>query len=421
MSKVFVLDTNLHPLAPCAPPRARQLLKRGKAAVYRRYPFTIILNRPIDAPDTSHRRLKIDPGSRTTGIAIVNDDSSEVEFAAELQHRGQQIKSSLDKRRAIRRGRRNRKTRYRKARFSNRTKSKGRLAPSLMSRVHNIMTWVKRLRKLCPINAISMELVRFDMQAIENPEINGVEYQQGERLGYEVREYLLEKFDRSCVYCGATDTPLEVEHIIPRSRGGSNRVSNLTIACTPCNQKKNCRTAEEFGFPNIQAMAKKSLKDAALVNATCWQIYQQLQSTGLSVEIGTGGRTKFNRVQRNLPKTHWLDAACVGESTPQALKVKGVCPLLITATGHGSRQMCRVDKYGFPRTGTKGHKRVKGFQTGDIVRAVVTKGKKAGVYVGRVAVRASGSFNVTTAIQVVQGISYKCFKQLHQSDGYNYA
>jgi len=134
----------------------------------------------------------------------------------------------MDSRRAIRRSRRSRKTRYRKPRFNNRTRPKGWLPPSLMSRVFNIETWVARLRRYCPITAISLELVRFDIQKMQNPEINGIEYQQGELFGYEVREYLLEKFGRKCAYCCAEGIPLQVEHIIPKTRGGSNRVSNLT-------------------------------------------------------------------------------------------------------------------------------------------------------------------------------------------------
>ena len=226
--KVFVIDTNKQPLQPCHPARARQLLKKGKVAVYRRYPFTIILKYAVLEPDTQPLRLKIDPGSKKTGFAIVNDNTGDVVFAAELEHRGQQIKKSMDSRRAIRRSRRSRKTRYRKPRFNNRTRPKGWLPPSLMSRVFNIETWVKRLRKYCPITAISLELVKFDTQAMVNPEISGIEYQQGELFGYEVREYLLEKFRRKCAYCGAENVPLQVEHIRPKTRGGSNRVSNLT-------------------------------------------------------------------------------------------------------------------------------------------------------------------------------------------------
>jgi len=168
-------------------------------------------------------------------MAIVDDSTGDVVWCAELTHRGRQIKNDLESRRSLRRGRRGRKTRYRPPRFLNCYKPKEWLAPSLMSRVYNIETMLRRLRAICNITAISVENVRFDMQQMENPEISGVEYQQGELHGYDVREYLLEKFNRTCVYCGVRDVPMEVEHIIPKIRGGSNRVSNLTLSCQPCN------------------------------------------------------------------------------------------------------------------------------------------------------------------------------------------
>ena len=426
MSQVFVLDTKQQPLDPVHPGRARLLLKQGKAAVYRRYPFTIILKRAVEQPALVPLRIKIDPGSKTTGLALVNDAGGEVVWAAELTHRGEQIKHALDKRRAARRSRRQRKTRYRKPRFKNRRKRTGMLPPSLESRVCNVMTWVRRLIRLCPVAAISQELVRFDLQKMENPEIAGVEYQQGTLLGYEVREYLLEKWGRQCTYCDATDVPLEVEHILCRARGGTNRVSNLALACEPCNDKKGTRLIEDFlaadpdRLSRILAQAKAPLKDAAAVNATRWALYERLKALGLPVECGSGGLTKFNRITRDFPKTHWLDAACVGLSTPESLNVWGIVPLRITATGHGSRQMCRMDEHGFPRTKPKAAKRVKGFQTGDIVRAVVPTGKYTGRYIGRVAVRLSGSFDVTTANAKVQGISYRFCSVLHRCDGYEY-
>ena len=431
---VFVLDTKKRPLAPTHPARARQLLKKGKAAVYRRYPFTIILKREVTEIDvvanvvkqSQPLRLKIDPGSKITGFAILSPERSEgstgeVVWAAELQHRGQQIKKSLEKRRVVRRSRHNRKTRYRKPRFNNRRRKEGWLPPSLMSRVYNIETWVMRLRKYCPISAISIELTKFDTQKMQNPEISGIEYQQGELFGYEVREYLLEKFGRKCAYCGRENVPdLQVEHIIPKARSGSNRISNLTIACKKCNDRKGTLTAEEFGYPQVQVQAKKPLKDAAAVNTIRWEIYRRLQATGLPIEVGTGGRTKFNRIKKKLPKTHWLDAVCVGESTPETLKVDGIYPLTIIATGHGSRQMCRMDRFGFPRTKAKQFKRVHGFQTGDIVKAIVPVGKKAGTYIGHVAVRTSGSFNIKTESGTIQGISYRYCHLFQYADGYYY-
>lgn len=421
MSWVFVLSSDRQPLDPCHPARARRLLTSGKAAVFRRYPFTIILCDRTAAESVTHlHRVKLDPGSKTTGIAVVQEATGRVVWAGELTHRGQQIRDRMEQRRAVRRSRRQRKTRYRMVRFLNRRRRKGWLAPSVQHRVETTMTWVNRLRRYMPVAALSVELVRFDTQLMQDAEVSGVAYQQGELAGYEVREYLLEKWGRRCAYCGATNTSLQIEHIVPRSRGGSDRVSNLTLACGPCNQTKGDRTAEAFGHPHIQAQARLPLKDAAAVNSTRWALYQRLVATGLPVETGTGGRTKFNRTRLGLPKAHWTDAACVGASAPEGLDGRGVRPLLIRATGHGSRQMCRMDRFGFPRTGPKQARRVQGFRTGDMVRAVVTTGKQVGTYTGRVAVRATGSFNITTANGTVQGISYRFVRAIQRNDGYAY-
>jgi len=239
--------------------------------------------------------------------------------------------------------------------------------------------------------------------------------------GYEVREYLLEKFGRKCVYCGAKNVPLEIEHIVPKSRGGSNRVSNLTLACHACNQKKGNQTAQEFGHPHVQRLAKLPLKDASAINATRWKVYQTLQSFCLPIEIGTGGRTKYNRARQNYPKTHWLDAVCVGESGQAVFVSPNHQPLIIKAVGRGNRQMTKPDKYGFPRATRQRKKVYFGFQTGgDIAKAMVTSGKKMGIYVGKVAVRASGKFNITTTTDTIQGINHRFFKMIHKSDGYNY-
>ena len=182
----------------------------------------------------------------------------------------------------------------------------------------------------------------------------------------------------------------------------------------------DCGVWSDRGCVRILTHLKAPLRDAAAVNATRWVLYERLQALGVPVEGGSGGLTKYNRVTRGLDKTHWLDAACVGRSTPEHLKVKGVMPLQVMAMGHGSRQMCRMDRFGLPRTGPKQAKRVKGFQTGDVVRAVVTSGTKQGSYVGKVAVRASGSFNITTKHGTVQGISHRCCTLILRSDGYSY-
>jgi 5-methylcytosine-specific restriction endonuclease McrA len=419
---VFVIDTNKQMLNPVHPGEARCLLSQGKAAVFRRYPFTIILQEEAES-EIKPLQLKIDPGSKTTGLAILN--GSKVIWAAELTHRGQAIKNALLSRRQLRRGRRNRKTRYRAPRFLNRTRAEGWLAPSLMHRVKTTLTWVNRLCRYAPVAGISQELVRFDTQVIQNPEISGTEYQQGTLAGYEVREYLLEKWGRKCAYCKAENTPLQIEHIQPRSKGGSDRVSNLTLACEPCNTAKSNLPVQEFlsgksdRLKRILAQAKAPLKDAAAVNSTRWALFNALKETGLPVSTGSGGQTKYNRTRLNLPKTHWLDAACVGRVNQ--LEILTTQPLLIKATGHGTRQMCGTDKYGFPSRHRSRVQIHKGFQTGDIIVANVTAGKKIGSYLGRVLCRASGSFDIATKNGKVAGISHKYCQSIHKRDGYAYA
>jgi len=300
------------------------------------------------------------------------------------------------------------------------------LQPSQTSRVCNVVTWIRRLMRLCPVSAISQELVRFDTQAFENLDIEDVQYQQGTLAGYEVREYVLLKCSHQCSYCDARQVPLELDHLQPRAKLSSNRASNLVAACKPCNQRKGNQDIRDFlkGQPErlarILAQAKTPLRDAAAVNAMRWALYERLKALGLPVECGSGGLTKFNRITRDLPKTHWLDAACVGRSTPEHLVIKHVVPLRITATGHGSRQMCLMDEHGFPRTKPKGAKRVKGFQTGDLVRAVVTRGTKQGTYVSKVAVRTRGVFNIKTVRGTVTDIHHRFCTLVARSDGYSY-
>ncbi|EAY56097.1 MAG: putative endonuclease, partial [Leptospirillum rubarum] len=274
-------------------------------------PFTIRLKDRVGGV-TQPVRVKLDPGSKSTGLAVVREEEGDgkttahVLFQAEIHHRGAAIKKKLDQRRAFRRRRRG-NLRYRKPRVDNRTRPDGWLPPSLRHRVDTTLSWVDRLRRRVPVTGISQELVRFDMQKIENPEISGVEYQQGTLAGYEVREYLLEKWGRTCAYCGSENVPLEIDHIHPRSLGGSDRVSNLTLACRSCNLKKGNRPVGEFlaktpeRLSMILARAKAPLKDAAAVNTTRWALFQALKATGLPVETASGGRTKYNRTRLGIP------------------------------------------------------------------------------------------------------------------------
>ena len=434
-NSVFVLDKHGVPLMPTHPQRARELLKQGRAVVARLCPFTIRLKdrkggaiQPVLA--------KFDPGSKTTGVALVRTSESQpgeqvVLFLAEITHKSDLVHERMTSRASHRRRRRSANLRYRAPRFLNRTRPEGWLPPSARSRLDHIATWVDRLSKCAPVTGIAVETVRFDTQALQNPEIEGAEYQQGTLAGYEVREYLLEKWGRQCAYCDACDVPLQIDHIVPRSRGGSDRVSNLTLACACCNQNKGAQDVRQFladdptRLEKILQQAQRPLKDAAAVNQARHVLEKCLRATGLPVFTSTGGRTKYNRERRGLPKLHCIDAACVGEIG--SLDVPELPILQIKATGRGTYQRTRADSYGFPRNHATGKKtepcpkRVHGFQTGDRVRAKVTPGKKRGVYVGRVAIRKNGYFNIQTPQGIVDSISYRYCTLLARADGYGYS
>ncbi len=428
MNRVFVLDTEKKLLMPTTPSRARRLLAAGRAAVYRMKPFTIILKYTVD-PNPQPVEFKADPGSKTTGLALVGDFPKQgrvVLWAANLKHRGKVIKDKLEARRSLRRGRRNRKTRYRAPRFNHRIRAHGWLPPSLQSRVDNVVAWLKKLLFLTPVSNCHIETVRFNTHKLVNPEVSGVAYQQGTLFGCEVREYLLEKWGRACAYCDKQNVPLEIDHIHPRANGGSDRVSNLTLACHPCNQKKNNRPVETFvkdkaKLAKLKAQAKAPLKDAAAMNATRYAIGNAIRAFGLPTSFWSGGRTKFNRTAQGYAKDHWLDAVCVGEFGAKVFVLPTTKPLAITATGRGTRQTVRTDAYGFPRNGAGRVKRVFGFQTGDLARLIQPKGKYAGEHVGRLAgIRADGRLDIQSTAGKVTA-TWRNFTLLQRGDGYAYA
>ena len=296
--RVPVLNMRGEPLMPTTPRKARKLLEQGKAKVVSRTPFVIQLLYPTGEAKQDIT-LGIDAGYKTIGYNAITAEKELI--AGELELRTD-IKRLLEKRRAYRRTRRNRLW-HREPRFDNRTKTKGWLSPSLLHKLDSHIKLIDRLKKILPITRIVVEVASFDTQKMQNPEIKGIEYQHGELRGYEIKEYLLEKWKRKCAYCGKSNIPLEIEHVIPKSRGGSDRVSNLTISCHKCNQKKGNKTAKEFGYPEIQKKAKKTLKATAFMNVIRWKLVNLL-----SCKWTYGYITKHNRIKLGLEKSHVNDA-----------------------------------------------------------------------------------------------------------------
>ena len=424
---VFVLDKHHVPLQPCTPARARKLLTKGRAVMHRHTPFTIRLkDRTAAESEVDGVEVGIDPGSKNTGIAVFTTQAGERRgrFSLQLDHRGAIITKKMGQRAGYRRRRRGANLRYRTPRFLNRTRPRGWLAPSLQHRVDTTVAWVDRLGRWAPVRAVHVERLAFDTHALSaGRPLEGVQYQQGTVAGFEVREYLLAKFDHTCLYCGATNIPLNIDHVHPRSKGGSDRVSNLVLACIPCNQAKGNHPVAEFLedkptiLARVLARSKTPLREAAAAQSTRWALWRALDQR-LATHVGSGGRTRFNRTRNGLTKSHTLDAVAVGKAEAITRTVETI--LVAGCTGRGSYARTRPDRYGFARLRLPRGKGFFSFTTGDLVRAVVPKGKKAGTHTGRVAVRASGSFNITTAKGTVQGISHRYVRLLQRADGYAY-
>ena len=407
--KVFVLSQKGKPLMPTTPRRARLWLKAKRARVVRQEPFTIQL-RFLTTEYIQPAMVGVDTGSRVVGVAATTN--GEVVFQAEV-HLRNDIPEKLVQRRQFRRNRRNRKTRYRPARWANRRRRNGWLPPSIHSKADATVKIVRFMASLLPVSRVNIEVGSFDTQKMQQPEIAGVEYQQGELKGYHLREYLLEKWKRRCAYCGAEALPLEIEHIVPRSRGGSNRASNLTLACHACNQRKGKLTATEFGFPAVQAKARVPLVDAAHVSSLKTRVVRDLQTIFGESQVGItyGYQTKYKRIQvLDLPKSHSNDAVAIGCEIGEVVK-----PL---ETVHHLRCLARgqYQRFNGERSEHKcwAPRKVRGFKLYEVVK---TKGQ-IGYIAGR---REKGSFvikDVTSGKKLLEVTPRKLVRVARPTQGW---
>ena len=306
--QVFILNMDGKPLMPCKPAKAKHLLKEHRAKIVMHSPFTIQLQWQCES-DTQDVTLGIDSGYKNVGFSAVTDKRELISGEAAIRT---DIPDLNVEKSMYRRGRRN-KLWYRQPRFMNRGNNREEwFAPSIEHKLQTHVRLIEKLKGILPISKIVIEVASFDTQKMRNPEISGIEYQQGELQGYEIREYLLEKFRRQCVYCGKTNTPLEIEHLTPKSRGGPDTVDNLAIACHSCNQKKNNLTAEEFGHPGVRRKASLPLKGAAFMNNVRWKLSQL---TGSHYTFGY--ITKRNRISLKMDKSHANDAFVIAGGADQ--------------------------------------------------------------------------------------------------------
>ncbi|MFC9911520.1 RNA-guided endonuclease IscB [Streptomyces sp. NPDC059862] len=441
-SRVFVLSKDGQPLMPCHPARARELLRKGRAVVARQVPFTIRLkDRTRAESEVDGVQLRIDPGSKGTGLALTDEKKETGEDGAiatirrglisvELQHRSDQIRACMQQRAGYRRRRRSANCRYRSPRSHNRVHPAGWLPLSVRHRVDTTLSIASRLCRYAPVTEIHLERVSFDTHSMSaGKPLRGTEYQQGPLAGTNARAYLQAKWNNACAYCGATGVSLNIEHVRPRSRGGSSRISNLVLACVPCNQTKGSKAVEVFladrpdRLAKIRQQIKAPLGDAAAMNATGSQLTEALSTLGRPVHTWSGRLTKANRSAMGLAKTHTMDALSIGpldhESGDRIVRFPKQV-LVAKATGRGSYARTTPDRYGFPRlrrSRTKQHFR---YVTGDLVRAVVPSGKWAGTWTGRISVRARGQHSLATPSGRIN-VSHWNLRLLQRGDGYGYS
>ena len=301
---VYVLNIEGKPLMPCKEAKARKLLKQNKAKIVKREPFTIQLLFECEN-QTQDIMLGVDTGSKHIGLSATTDKKEL--YAADVELRND-IVDLLSTRKENRRTRRN-KLRYREPRFNNRvhSKNKGWLAPSVENKINTHLKVVSNVHEILPITKITVETASFDIQKINNPEISGSEYQQGEQLGFwNVREYVLWRDNHTCQYCKgkSKDKVLNVHHIESRKTGG-NAPNNLITLCETCHEKHH--------KGEIQVKIKRgiSFKDVAFMGIMRWAFYERLKEICPNVSMTYGYITKNTRIENSLPKEHYLDARCI--------------------------------------------------------------------------------------------------------------
>ncbi len=355
---VPVLDAGGGPLMPTRPSRARRLLRAGRAEkIWRKGLFCIrMLDRTKGDSVVDGVELNINPGTTATGIAVVSESKSvrQAHALIELRHRGSRVRKKMDRRRSMRRFRRSR-LRNRPPRFNNRTRPSGWLAPSLETRLANTLTWVTRISALYPVRLVRVETARFDTQLMQNPEISGKQYQQGDLLGWQLRSYVFHRDGRICAYCGDRRAKrYELDHIAPRSTGGTDRVSNLVVSCHDCNIAKGNMSVEKFLAEDpgklraIGRIRRAPLAGAAQMNVIIPTLINRLEDLGFAVSRQDSYTTSWTRGRLGVPKTRVNDALCLGK--PMSINLLPERMLIAQAVGHGDRQMLRpTDKHGNPR------------------------------------------------------------------------
>lgn len=291
---------------PTTPQKARKLLKQGKAKIINYKPFAIQL---LYASGEAKQSIDIgiDLGAKHIGVAIQSENKVIAKGEIELRN---DIKSNIDTRRIYRRSRRNRKTRYRKPRFNNRKRPNGWLPPSIQSRIDNTFNWIDKFTNLVPNPNLNIEVGKFDVQKMINPDIQGVDYQQGQTYGYyDVRYYVFDRDNYTCQVCKKKGKILQTHHIIYKSHGGSDRADNLIAVCTDCHTHENHQKDGILYKWMINNKKVPSYKETPFMNIIRQRVFKKYPNAN----IVYGSWTTPRRKELGLEKTHYNDALVISQ------------------------------------------------------------------------------------------------------------
>lgn len=344
---VYVLDMKGQPLMPTERHgKVRRLLRDEKAHVVRLQSFTI----QLDYESTTYRQevsLGVDAGSVYIGVSATTEKKEL--FSAEVILRTDIVKK-LASRRELRSGRRFRKTRYRKPRFDNRRRNDGWLAPSIRNKVESHLKVICLVHSILPVTKTTIEVAQFDAQKIKNDAIQGVEYQQGEQMGFwNIREYVLARDGHKCQHCKgkSKDTILNVHHLESRLTGGSSP-NNLITLCEICHK------AYHRGEFELKVKRGTSLRDASVMNIMRWAVYEQAKAEFENVHLTYGYVTKHTRIKNGIEKTHCADAFCVSKNV-KAVRLGSYLKCRCLARHTRALHLCVPQKGGIRRRDIASH------------------------------------------------------------------
>lgn len=294
---------------PCSQRKARLLLKQKKAKIVGYKPFTIQL---CYATGEAKQAITVgvDEGARHVGIAIASQNKVLAKGEIELR---QDVCSLLLTRTQYRRGRRYRKTRYRKARFLNRRKPTGWLPPSIRAKLEANFVWIDKFCSLVPSPRLRIEVGKFDVAKMVNPEIRGVDYQHGQTYGYyDVRYFVFARDEYTCQVCKKRNKVLHTHHIIYRSEGGTDRADNLITVCTDCHTSKAHKPGGILHNWMKEHKKVKQYKEPAFMNVLRLRTFERYPEA----EITYGSETSPRRKELGLEKTHYNDAIAISGVEP---------------------------------------------------------------------------------------------------------